>query len=264
MDMSQEQKKKIFGVSFVLLIVLSVYFVVKSVNEIRNYGMVDGMNSTITVSGHGEVSAAPDIANIYFTLRGEAKTVEEAQAQVAQSEEKALEVLRNNDVEDKDIKTTNASFSPKYEYVSTLPCVGYECPPRPGKSVIVGYQAYETINVKIRDIDSTGKVVEELGSAGVSDLNGPNFAIDEEDELKAEARKEAINEAKKKAKVLARDLGVRLVGVASFNESGGSIYPMMYDGAMSAMVKEESAPRAELPKGENTISSDVSVTYRIR
>ena len=42
-----------------------------------------------------------------------------------------------------------------------------------------------------------------------------------------EARRKAIEDARAKEKVLARDLGIRLGDVVSFNESGGG-YPIYY------------------------------------
>jgi uncharacterized protein YggE len=133
-----------------------------------------------------------------------------------------------------------------------------------GNQVISGYTASESITVKVRAVDSASKIMQDLGIAGVSDLSGPNFAIDNEDGLKAEARKKAIDDARAQAVVLAKDLGVRLGRVSSFNESGGG-YPMYYakDAMMGISAVSAPAP-AELPKGENTISSDVTITYEIR
>ena len=103
-----------------------------------------------------------------------------------------------------------------------------------------------------------------LGATGVSNLSGPNFTIDDEDGLKAQARKKAIDDAREKAEALAEDLGVRLGRIASFSEGGGYGAPMYYG---KDMMAEQSAAgnavRAELPKGENTISSDVTITYEI-
>jgi len=269
MEIPNEYKKSFFGALIILFVVVSIYFVVKVPSIIKSYDISPSRTEhVITVSGHGEVYASPDIAEIYFTLRSEGKTVKEAQDKVTKSEKKALDVLKANSVEDKDIKTENISFNPKYEYVygeTSLPCSEFGCPPRPGKNVVTGYEAYETINVKIRNIDDTGKITGELGTAGVSQLNGPNFAIDNEDDLKADARGKAIAEAKKKAQVLARDLGVSLGGVVSFNENGGNIYPVMYDSmSVVGMAKAESAPTPQVPQGENTISSDVTITYEIK
>lgn len=250
-----------------LLITASLFMFSKFLSEWRNYSSSGNVNANvITVSGHGEVQAVPDIANISFSIRQEAKTVKEAQEKVATIEKSALDFLKTNNIEEKDIKTENASFYPKYEYkydAKLVPCNEYGCPPSRGTNVIVGYEASETISVKVRNTDDVGKIMQGLGELAVSDLNGPNFTIDDEEALQIEARKKAIENAKEKAKILAKDLGVSLRGVVSFSESDGYYpYPMMY--AKDAMETSVGNAPATIPKGENTISSDVTITYEIR
>lgn len=269
MEIPNEYQKNLYRVSLVFLVVLSFYFAVRFLSEFRSYGMMGSSEANvITLSGHGEVQAVPDIANVYFTIHKEAKTVKEAQDAVALVEKASLDFLKSNNVAEKDIKTSNVSFNPKYKYQYDtkvlMPCNEFSCPPRPGTSVISGYEAYESITVKVRNTDDVGKIMQGLGGLGVTDLSGPNFAIDNEDSLKAEARKKAIDDAREKAKVLAKDLGVSLGRIANFSESG-NYYPMYYakDARVSAGSSTEVAP-AEIPKGENTIASDVTITYEIR
>ena len=267
MEIPNQYVKNLYRVLLVFLVVLILFFAVKLLTEWRSFGMM--VSNTVTLSGHGEVNAVPDIANVYFTIRKEGKTVKEAQNAVALIEKSSLDFLKSNDVAEKDIKTTNSSFSPKYEYRYDtkvfLPCNEFGCPPRTGKNVISGYEAYESITVKVRNTDDVGKIMQGLGELGVSELNGPKFAIDNEDALKAEARKKAIDDAREKAKVLAKDLSVRLGRIVNFSESGQYGGPIYY--AESAMMNDGvgGAPApAKIPKGENTISSDVTIVYEIR
>lgn len=264
-NITPEQKIKIYRAVKIVLIVFVILIGTKFLTH-SSYGRNgDRPENTISFSGHGEVNAVPDMASIYFSISKEAKTVKEAQAQVALVEKSSLDVLKANNVLEKDIKTSNASFSPKYEYKyekTVSPCNEYNCP-MPGKSVIVGYTASESITVKVRNTDDVGKIMQGLGTVGVSDLSGPNFSIDNEDGLKAQARKKAIDDAKEKAKVLAKDLGVRLGKITSFSESGN--YPMpMYTNTMMAKGASDEAAQAALPKGENTITSDITITYEIK
>ncbi len=228
----------------------------------------NGNQNIITITGHGEVQAAPDIANVSFTIRKEAKTVKDAQTQVSEVEARVLAALKVNNVLEKDIKTVSVSFNPKYEYrydKQVVPCTQYNCPPNNGNNVIVGYEAYENISIKIRNTDSAGKIIQDLGALGVTDLYGPNFTIDNEDGLKVQARKEAIDDAKNKAKILAKDLEIRLGKMTSFSENGN--YPMpMYTNSLAKMdsVSAAGSAPAVLPVGENTISSDVTITYEIK
>ncbi len=262
-----KEKSNLMKAGAMLLIIVSVYFLIKVFSEIRNYGVVSSQDANIiTLTGHGEVQAVPDIASVYFNISKEAKTVKEAQEMVAKIEKSALASLKENGVADKDIKTENASFSPKYDWKyssSVIPCTPEYCPPQNGKSVITGYTASESITVKVRNTDDVGKIMQALGALGVSDLSGPNFSIDNQDSLQAEARAKAIKDARKKAEDLAKDLDVSLGRVVNFNESGYAV-PMMYKAGVMAMdARVESAP-ANIPKGENTISSDVTISYEIR
>lgn len=266
MDIPNQYIKNLYRVGLVLLAILSLYYGVKSLSEFRYYRNNAGYYS-IAVSGHGEVTAVPDIANVYFSIRKDAKTVKEAQDAVATVEKSALELLRENKIEDKDIKTTGASFNPKYEYKydtkTSMPCYEWGCPSPSGRSVIVGYEASESITVKVRNADDVGKIMQGLGTLGVTDLNGPDFSIDNEDDLKAEARKLAIDNAKAKAEILAKDLDVKLGKMVSFSDSEDYYSPMYYGKAEMSYDAGMPAP-AEIPKGENTISADVTITYEIR
>lgn len=272
MEILPEQKVRFYRGLKIALIVFLAVVASNALFEGRGFRDENKTPDTISFSGHGEVNAVPDIANVYFTISKDGKTVKEAQAAVAEIEKKALDILKTKGVEDKDIKTEYASFNPKYEYrqaicpqvpvdAGTKSAPSYYCPG--GKQVLLGYTASESITVKIRNTDNVGDIMQGLGTTGVSDLNGPNFAIDKEDTLKSQARKLAIDDAKQKAEVLAKDLGVRLGKITSFNESGN--YPIMY--GKTAMMDSAGAVApapAVIPKGENTITSDVTITYEIR
>ena len=263
--------KNLYRTMLGFLVILSIFFAVKVLSEFRNYKNADQGFNSITVYGHGEVSAVPDIANINFDIKKEAKTVKEAQEAVALVEKAALDFLKGKDIEEKDIKTVNASFNPKYEYRQKIcpQVVGEDGVLAPtycggGKQVLVGYESYESISVKVRNVDATGEIMKGLGDLGVSNLNGPNFAIDDEDVLQAQARKDAIDDAKVKAKILSKDLGVRLGKIISFGDNGNYPTPMYFskDAMMAGSPVRSSS--AEIPKGENMISSDVTITFEIR
>src|SRR3989338_11091419 len=116
MDISNEYKKYLSMAALAFLVVLTLLFAVRFLSELKSYGSRgSGEANVITLSGHGEVQAVPDIASVYFTISKDAKTVKEAQDAVAKIEKSAVDFLKQNGVEEKDIKTENASFYPKYE-----------------------------------------------------------------------------------------------------------------------------------------------------
>lgn len=217
--------------------------------------------NTITVSGKGEVVAVPDIATFSFSVTESAKTVAEAQKLATDKANKAVDAVKSKGVAEKDIKTTGFNIYPKYEYENKACYQGY-CPS--GRQVLVGYEVSISYSVKVRDIAKAGEVLASIGSLNVTNVSGLDFTIDDEDALTAKARGLAIDDARAKAKELARDLGVHIVRVVNFSENGN--YPIYYARAEKAGMGGDMAavPAPSLPAGENTVTSNVSVTYEIR
>lgn len=240
-------------------VMLVLFLLAKTVQEVRAWGtMIPGANY-VTVEGEGRVTAIPNIASVSFSVSEEKATVAEAQKVATEKTDAALKAVKDLGIEDKDVKTASYQVYPQYEYETCYP--GTYCG---SSSRIRGYQVSQTITVKIRDTEKVGAVLGALGDAGVSNLSGPSFEIDDMETLKAEARAKAIAAAKEKAKTLSKDLGVSLGGVSSFWEQTDPGYPMPYygmGGEMAMSAKADAAP--SIPVGENEIIIKVSVTYQI-
>lgn len=247
-----------------LIILLCAFLVVITIGELKGYRYIGGSDAKnqITVTGEGEVFATPDVAEFSFSVVEEAKDVKSAQDAVSKKTEVAINSLKKLGIDEKDIKTTSFNAYPKYQY-NEIYCIKAPCPS--GKQEIVGYEVNQNITVKVRKIDDSAKAIDAVTTAGASNVSGISFTIDDEDALIRDARKKAIDDAREKAKVLAKDLDVKLVRIVSFNENGGrGVYPM-YMKADAVSAGPESAPSVPvLPTGENKISSSVTITYEIR
>lgn len=256
--------KKISVSVFILLVVISLLTVAKLVNEVKGSSYVGRGNqpsNTISVSGKGEVVAVSDIATLNINLNKEGKTAKEAQDLLNESITKTLKYLKDQKIADKDIKSEYGGLNPKYSY-EQLSCLSYPCPTK--DPVIIGYTATQSIIIKVRVVDSASEIRTGLATIGVTDISGPTFSIDNEDKIKVDARALAIKDAREKAQILAKDLGVKLGKVVSFSENSGGGYPMYAAKAMMADSSLSAAPAPVLPKGENKVVSDVSITYEIR
>jgi hypothetical protein len=253
--------KKISISVFILIVVVSLLTVSKLVSEVKTVTRGDYSNM-ITVSGSGEVLAVSDIASLSVNLSKEGKTAKEAQDLLNESITKTLTYLKDQKIEEKDIKSEYGGLSPKYSYEQPV-CYTYPCPSRDPK--IVGYTATQSITVKVREVDLASTIRTGLAEIGVTDINGPTFSIDDEEVFKDQAQAEAIQDARAKAKILAKELGVRLGKVVSFSENGDGGYYPMYESKlmMAGNVASDRAEAPTLPKGENKITSEVSVTFEI-
>ena len=266
MEIFNNEKSNLTKSLLVLSIILCLYFAAKTVAEIKSYRFIGGnASNVISFEGKGEVSAQPDIATISFTIRESQKELKNAQDKVTAKEKAVLTFLDSKSIAKKDIKTENYSSYPKYDSFYGIPCYGgVGMPCRQEVPKIIGYEVSENISVKVRDIAKAGEIVKGIGATGVSEMNGPNFSIEDENKLKEQARKIAIDNAKAKAKILSQDLGIRLVRIVSFSENGNYPYQMMYVKGAGMMDSVSSAPAPELPTGENKIVSNVTITYEIR
>lgn len=219
--------------------------------------------TTITLTGNGEVNAVPDVATFSFSVKGEGVDATAAQSKSAEAMNAINAYLKERGVAETDIKTTNYSLSPKYQY-NERPCMmGMYCPPSEPKQV--GFEVYQMVTVKVRKTETAGTLLSGVGSKGATDISSLGFTIDDVEGYKAKARELAIEDAKKQAAALAKQLDVKLGDMTGFyEEMPYSPMPYGMGGDMMMSAKAEGLVSPEVPAGENTITSRVNLTYEIK
>lgn len=230
--------------------------------SLRYIGTGVQATNTINISGHGEALAVPDIATFTFSIVSEKSTVAAAQTDATAKANATTAYLKGAGVDEKDIQTSGYFINPQYDYVQQA-CSGGYCPS--GKQVLRGYEVRQSTTVKVRDTAKAGDLLAGVGGKGATEVSGLNFTFDDPNAVQDEARNKAIADAKQKAEVLAKQLGVTLVRVVSFNESGtpGPIYyAKTMDVGMGAAASAPAAP--EISVGQNKVTDDVQITYEIR
>ena len=268
-DILGNKRNAIVSALLVLLVLGSLFLAAKTFGEFKRVGTIGDEippQNTITVSGVGEEFATPDLAVVTFDITEEAKSVADAQKVVNQKMEDITAYLKTAGVAEKDIRTIGYNIYPRYEYRKPGTTQTFEYYPN-GERVLVGYNVTQSTEVKVRKTDDASKILNELGNKKVTNLSGLQLTIDDEEKVKDLARDKAIEDAKDKAAVLARQLGVDLGRIVSFNESGH--YPMYFkaeyarDGA--AMAQSSVANEAGvISTGQNKITSNVTITFEIR
>lgn len=234
---------------------------VSAIKQFRYIGTGVAATNTIAVSGEGEVFAVPDMGEFSVTIQETAKDVATAQDAATKKSNAVIAYLKGAGVDEKDIKTTEYSVNPQYEWQQGVCPDGGYCPP--GHQVLTGFQVSQTLSVKVKDTKKAGELLAGVGGKGASQVSGLSFTIADKDALKAQARGKAIADAKSKAEELAKELGVSIVRVVGFSENeGGGPMPMFARAGMG--VAESKAVAPQIPTGQNKIVSNVNVTYEIR
>lgn len=245
------------GVFGLLALVAVVYVAILARNAWKSHdyiGRPTAQRDTITIAGEGKVTAVPDIAIISVGVQTEKPKVGDAQAENTKKMDAIIEKIKSFGVAKEDIKTSNYSIYPMYDYVN-------------GRQVQRGYQVMQSVEVKIRNLDSIGDILAAAGSLGANSVGGVSFTIDKPEKLQDEARLKALEAAKTKAEALATAAGVKLGKIVSFSESvSGGRYPMPYSSYKDMAYgigggEAVSAPSIE--SGSQDVVVDVNVSYEI-
>lgn len=212
---------------------------------------------TVTVSGEGQSQAAPDAATVRLGATVQAEEAGEAQAQVSQIMQRAIEAVKGLGVEEQAIQTADLSLYPVYS----------DSRPRPnqdggeGEPQIVGYRASNTLAVELDDLGKIGDVIDAAVEAGANQLQGVEFELRNDLEARSEALRRATRIARAKAQVLAEAVGMPLGDLVEIRESGVNVRPPvpMY-GARMAMEADASTP---VQPGQLTVTANVTLVYRL-
>lgn len=206
----------------------------------------------ITVSATGEVSQAPDRASVSAGVVTQAKTANAAMTANAKKMSAAFEQLRAAGIKEKNIRTSQMSLNPRYNYKD-----------RVNGPTITGYEVRNTVSATAENLEKVGPMLDALVKAGVNNINNVGFSINDPDAAKAEARDKAVKAAKAKAEAMAKAAGVSLGKLTAISEnSRGGFIPQPVAYARSAAL--ESAAVTPIAGGEQSLTVTVNLTYEIK
>ncbi|MFA6416914.1 MAG: SIMPL domain-containing protein [Patescibacteria group bacterium] len=211
-----------------------------------------------SVTGSGTVYAKADIASLTVGLKTEVKkTAAEATKNSTEKMNAIVAAVKNLGVEDKDIKTTDYQLSPVYNWTE-----------KSGQT-LVGYQVSQNVTLKIRDLEKIGDIIAKTTEQGANQVGNIGFTIDDEYDLKNQARTLAIEKAKEKAGMIANESGLKLGKLVGVYESSASYVPMMdYSNVRLEMKSVAGADTAisspSIESGQNEVKVEVTLTYKIK
>ncbi len=233
-----------------LLIILSVWVGVYAYGKFGPgfpiTSVVTQKTDLFTVSGEGKVTVTPDVAIFNLGMTTQKNSVKLAQAEANTVVNALTKAVKEFGVKDTDIKTTNYSVYPNYDYPK-----------------ISGYTVNINLMVTVRDIDRVNDILDKAASLGVNSVGNIQFTVDEQKlkELNKEARLKAIKDAKEKAEELAGLSGMTLGKIVNIQEGSNRLYPQpMY--AKAEMMAGGGG--AEVQPGSTDVTSSVTLFYETR
>lgn len=181
-----------------------------------------GANTGIWVNGTGKATGDPDLGIISLGVEALADSAAEARGLAAEAIDRTISSLRGNNVDDRDMQTSQFSISPRYDNQEVTRCIGCRVE---FERVLTGYQVNNTLTVKVRDLDDMGGIIDGATKAAgnLVRINRASFTIEDTKPLQNEAREEAIAEMLTKANAMAELAGVELGKLVFLTESGSGV-----------------------------------------
>jgi uncharacterized protein len=205
----------------------------------------------ISLSGHGEVKARPDMAVVNVGVTTNAATAREALTQNTEAMQKVFASLKASEIEAKDIQTANFMINPRYQYDPNN-----AQPPK-----LMGYDVSNTVTVSVRKLDTLGAVLDQVVGEGSNQINGVMFAIADDENLKDQARKLAVADAERKAKLYADTGHITLGQITSMSESS---YQPPQPIPFGKAVRAEAASAVPIAEGEQSVAIDINIVWEIK
>jgi uncharacterized protein YggE len=231
----------------------------------------DGALLNVTVEGRSE--RTPDLATFNAGVLTQAKTAAEALAANSTRMEATVASLKRAGIAERDLQTSTLNLQPQYFYPQRerpvrQPDGSIIEGPEPGPPRIIGYEARNSLTVRVRRISEMGRVIDALVAAGANQVDGPFFSLERTEVAADEARANALRTARQRAELYAREAGFRAARLLTITEGGG-YYPVAREimvtaqrggGAMSAPPPPPPAP---VQPGEVAIGVSLSVQFAL-
>jgi len=201
----------------------------------------------ITVTGSARVSAAPDTAVVSLAVVSEAATAADALAENSAATAKLIDTVKAAGVAAADVQTAGFSVYPRH-------ADGNDdgAPAR-----IAGYTVRNGVVVRVRALPELGKLLDAAVRAGANQIDGISFLIDDDTDLRDQAREGGVRDARRKADLYAAAAGVKAGRVLSITETTAEppMRPMLRMSAEAASVPVEA--------GSVEITADVTVVFAL-
>lgn len=229
-------------------------------------------SALLSLSAEGRSNRVPDLAVFSAGVVTNGVTAAEALGSNSRQMDRVVAALKRSGIADRDIQTSSISLSPRWsnpeadaQRIARETRQPYVAPTEAPR--IIGYEARNSVQVRLRRLGEMGKIIDTLVGAGANEVNGPSFTLDDQKAALDEARIEAVAVGKERAELYAKAAGMRVVRLLSMSEGGG-YYPVqqVFVGAMRGErdgPPPPPPPPAPVSAGELTLGVSLSMQFEL-
>jgi uncharacterized protein len=208
---------------------------------------------TLSVNGTGQVSLKPDIAYINMGVHTELPSASDAVAQNTADTQKLIDALKAAGIADADIRTSNFSIWQNQKY-----------DPQSGQPNGTVYAVDNTVYVTVRDLAKLGNLLDAAVRAGANNVNSIQFDVADKTKALSDARKAAVEAAKKQAAELADAAGVTLGSIQSLQYFDSTPMPIVEGKGLGGGATASADVAVPINPGQLQITATVTINFEIK
>ena len=214
--------------------------------------MVSADPDTISVTGMGRVSLVPDRFSFNVGVQTMAPTVEEAVNQNNSRVAAVIAALKKAGAAGEEIQTANFNIYPQQEYEQ-------------GKTPrVTGYQVSNSVTVTKKQIADAGRLLQVAIAAGVNQTSGLTFSVSDPARGRDQGLRNAFEDARAKAALLAQSAGRTLGPALSIAEGSSPSMPPRPMSMVRSMMAKAEVSEVPVESGSDERSFTVSVVFAMR
>lgn len=205
--------------------------------------------STVTVTGTAKTEQTSQIATFTAGVRSTNDNKDAAITEVNKQIQELTDAVKTFGIPQTDIKTQNINV---YQNEETYYEEGRQ-KMRPGQ-----WRVETSIEIKLRDVKRASELAQVFTKSGATNVYGPNFTLDDTTEAAQLLLSGAVDDARKKAGILAKSSGKKLGAILTISEGSQSPRPML------AFEGGAGGGGGGMEPGTGLITQSVTVTFELR
>ena len=214
-------------------------------------------NNALSLTGTASTMVKPDKVTVSLGVETTNKTADAALAANSKIMNKVIDALKATGVKDNETSTSSFSISPNYNYSQQSSTA----------SRITGFTVSNTIQIESTNINNTSKWIDAAIAAGTNTVDRIDFALSDKklEETKNSLIKQAMQDARAKADIVASAAGVRVAGIRSINLNELAIQPppAPIPLAKQSLAASEARP-TPIISGQEKITTNIGIIFLIK
>ena len=224
----------------------------------------------LSITAEGQSRRTPDLALFSAWVVTQGSNAAAALSATAERMDRVIAALKRAGIEDRDMQTSAVSLQPRYSDPERDAQIRarelrqpYIPPAEPAAPQIIGYDARNTLQIRVRRLERMGRIIDTLVTEGANQIDGPSFTVDDQRASLDSARTEAMAEAKARAELYARAAGLKVARIVSIAEGGGyfPVQQVVVTGRLAGAPPPP--PPTPIAAGEVALGVSLSVQFEL-